>query len=402
MQLVSIPSDKYNDYRLDLMFNAYKWDPQFYDNNTIAKYALVISKEEHEELESLTEKLDEETRQAEEFLNKHLNLTKVLALPTKIHQELKKMKNYDPSKHIRLMRYDFHPTIEGNLALSEVNSDVPGGFAEASIMPQIAINTLEYKKYWYKNFGDILAESIIKKVKPNGRIMLVHCTSYSDDRQVMQFLGDKLKSFGFNIIYAAADHLRFKNNEAFSILDGNEGKIDAIFRFTPLEWLIDIKPKHWQGYFDTITPSCNHPIAIFAQTKRFPLVWDTLEKNGVKLLTWRKLLPETLEVKDVKNKNGYIYKPACGRVGEKISIKEACKDDEYERIIADVKKHPKQYLAQKKFNSKPLLSQDGKKFHVCIGSYSVCGKHAGYYARISSLPRIDSFAADIPVLIERS
>ena len=91
MQLVSIPSDKYNDYRLDLMFNAYKWDPQFYDNNTIAKYALVISKEEHEELESLTEKLDEETRQAEEFLNKHLNLTKVLALPTKIHQELKKM-----------------------------------------------------------------------------------------------------------------------------------------------------------------------------------------------------------------------------------------------------------------------------------------------------------------------
>ena len=29
------------------------------------------------------------------------------------------------------------------------------------------------------------------------------------------------------------------------------------------------------------------------------------------------------------------------------------------------------------------------------------GEHAGYYARISEYPRIDSYAADIPVLIEK-
>ncbi len=402
MRLVAIPKDKYNDYRLDLIFNAYKWDPQFLDNNTIAKYVLVITEEEDKKLKVLTEKLDKETRQAEEILNKNLKLVKPLALPKKIYSELKNMNNYDASKHIRLMRYDFHPTIENKWVISEVNSDVPGGFAEASIMPQIAIDVLKEEKYYYKNFGDILVNEITKKVAPKGLIILVHCTSYSDDRQVMQFLGDKLKNLGFNIIYGAADHLRFKNNEAFSILDGNEGKVDAIIRFTPLEWLIDIKPKHWQGYFNTITPSCNHPIAIFAQTKRFPLVWDSLEEYGMKLSTWRELLPETLEVKDVKNKEGYIYKPACGRVGEKISIKEACIDDEYEKIIADVNRHPKKYLAQKKFLSKPLLGENGEEFHVCLGSYSVNGKHSGYYARISKLPRIDSNAADIPVLIERS
>ena len=400
MKLVSIPKDQYDEYRLDLMFRAYKWDPQFVDNNTIAKHVLVITNKEHKELEKLTENLDKETRQAEEMLNKNLELTKPLALPSKIHKELERMKNYQPDKHIRLMRYDFHPTIEGKWALSEVNSDVPGGYAESSIMPQIAMNVLKEEKYWYKNFGDILTDAIIKKVKPKGTIMLVHCTSYSDDRQVMQFLGDKLETLGFHIIYAAADHLRFKNKEAISILDGNEGKIDAIFRFTPLEWLKDIKPKHWQGYFDTITPSCNHPIAIFAQTKRFPFVWSQLEKRGITLSTWRKVLPETLEVSEVKNKEGYIYKPACGRVGEKISIKEACKDDEYEKIMADVKKHPKQYIAQKKFHSKPLQTKEGDSFHICLGSYSVEGKHAGYYARISELPRIDSYAADIPVLIE--
>ena len=401
MKLVSIPKDKYDEYRIDLMFDAYKWDPQFFDSNTIAKQALVITDEEHKELERLTEQLDEETRKAEDLLNKNLKLAKPLALPKKIYKELKKMKNYDPDKHIRLMRYDFHPTIEGKWAVSEVNSDVPGGFAESSIMPQMAIDVLNEKSYWYKNFGDILTNAIIKKVKAKGTIVLVHCTSYSDDRQVIQFLGDKLKQLGFRIIYAAADHLRFKNQEAFSILDGNEGKVDAIIRFTPLEWLIDIKPKHWEGYFDTITPSCNHPIAIFAQTKRFPLVWDQLEKQGIRLSTWRQLLPETVEVKNAKHKNDYIFKPACGRVGEKISIKEACKEDEYRKIMADVKKHPKKYLAQKKFNSKPLISEEGESFHVCLGSYSVEGKHAGYYARISKLPRIDSYAADISVLIEK-
>lgn len=402
MKLVSIPKNKYNDYRLDLIFNCYKWDPQFYDNNTIAKYALVITEKEHKELEELTEKLTKETIEAEEFLNKNLKIAKPLALPRKIYREIKNMKDYESDKHVRFMRFDFHPTVEGKWAVSEVNSDVPGGYAEASLMPQVAMNLLEKEKYWHKNFGDILANAIAKKVRPKGTIMLVHCTSYSDDRQVMQFLGDKLKSMGFKIIYAAADHLRFKDNKAISILDGNEGEVDGIFRFTPLEWLIGIKPKRWEGYFDTTTPSCNHPIAIFAQTKRFPLIWDKLEENGINLETWRKLLPETLEVKKAKNKEGFIYKPACGRVGEKISIKEACKNNEYKQIMKDVKRHPKQYLAQKKFQSKALISEEGESFHVCLGSYSVEGKHAGYYARISKTPRIDSYAADIPVLIERS
>lgn len=400
MKLVPIPKDKYNEYRLTLMFDCYKWDPQFLDNNTVAKYALVITQKEHQELMQLTEDLDKETRAAEVFLNSNLELAKPLALPKKVSREIKNMQNYEEKKHIRLMRYDFHPTKEENWAVSEVNSDVPGGFAEASLMPRTALELLQEQQYWYKDFGEILVKAISEKVVRQGRIMLVHCTSYSDDRQVMQFLGDRLKEKGFQVIYAAADHLRFKDNIAYSILDGNEGKIDAIFRFTPLEWLTEIKPKRWQGYFDTMTISCNHPIAIFAQTKRFPLVWDALEQRGVSMATWRNLLPETLEVKDAKAKEGYIFKPACGRVGEKISIKEACKEEEYKQIIADVKKHPKKYLAQKRFNSKPLEGENGEKFHVCLGSYTVDGKHAGYYARISESPRIDSNAADIPVLIE--
>jgi len=403
MKLVPIPKNEYEEYKLSLMFDCYKWDPQFLDKGTIAKHVLVITEQEHLELAKYTEELDRETRIAEEYLNKHRKMTKPLKLTRKLVKEIGRMGNYDPDKHIRLMRYDFHPVTEGGWAVSEVNSDVPGGFAEASLMPKVAMEYLSKEKnggYYFSSFGDKMIENIKKKVSFEGRIMLVHCTSYSDDRQVMQFLGDCLKSEGYHVIYAAGEHLNFKDNKAYSILDGNEGDIDAIFRFTPLEWLADIKPKRWQGYFDTETVSCNHPVAIFAQTKRFPLVWESLKAKGIDMPTWRKLLPETIEVRSVAGREGYIYKPAYGRVGDGISIKEALDKTEYEKILKDVRKHPGKYVAQKKFNSKPLIGENGEEYHVCLGSYAVDGEHAGYYARISATPRIDSNAADIPVLID--
>lgn len=399
MRLIPIPEEKYDEYRLKLLFDCYKWDPQFKDHNTVAKYALILTQEEQAKLAELTEKLDEETRVAEEFLNQNQKLAKPLALPRSVHKEIKKMTNYKPEQHVRLMRYDFHPTVEGTWAVSEVNSDVPGGFAESSFMPIAAREYIE-GEYHFKSFGETMVEAIEKKVPPKGRIMMVHCTSYSDDRQVMEFLGDRLEERGFQVLYGAADHLQFADGKAYSILDGNEGKVDAIFRFTPLEWLTEIRPKRWQGYFDTTTLSCNHPVAMFAQTKRFPLIWDVLEANGISLSTWRELLPDTLEVKAGKGKEGYIFKPACGRVGEKISIKESCTKEEYRKILKDVKRHPKKYLAQKKFISQPLMGTNGEEYHVCLGSYAVDGKHAGFYARISDTPRIDSNAADIPVLVE--
>lgn len=401
MKLVPIPNDMYNEYKLDVMLDCYKWDPQFCDNNTVAKYALVLSEKEHEELKLLTEKLIKETTEAENFLNKNLKYTKALEIPNKFRSDIKSMKNYNPDKHIRLMRFDFHPTLENKWAVSEVNSDVPGGFAEATLMNRKSLEYLSNENYYAISFGDFLADAIKKKVRQGGRIMLVHCTSYSDDRQVMQFLGDKLSGMGYEVIYAAADQLKFENGKAISILNNREGEVDGIIRFSPLEWVADMKTKNWHGYFNTETVSCNHPIAIFAQTKRFPFVWDLLESKGIDLSTWRELLPETLEVNDKKVDDKFIYKPVYGRVGENISIKEACKDDEYKKILEDVKRHPKKYLAQKKFNSRPLTNEHGEEFHVCIGSYGVENSHAGYYARISRSPRIDSYAADIPVLIEK-
>ena len=400
MKLVKIPENKYYDYRIQAMFDCYKWDPQFYDSNTLAKCVLVLTQEENAELISLTEALDKETRLAEELLNKNIKIAKKLDLTKKIMEQIPNMQNYDKSQNIRLMRYDFHPSIDGNWVVTEVNSDVPGGFAESSLLPDLARKTINQPGLKYNSFGDQMVDAINKKLNKKGTIMMVHCTCFSDDRQVMQYMGDKLEKEGYKIIYGAADHINFKNKQAYCILDNNQGKIDLIFRFTPLEWLIQMKPRRWDGYFNTTTMSCNHPISIFAQSKRFPFVWDDLENVGISMQTWKNLLPKTIEVKDLGNQQNFIFKPVYGRVGEKISIKEACKDDEYIKILKDVKKHPKNYIAQKRFISKPLKCDD-KEYHICLGSYTIEGKHAGYYARMSPYPRIDSYAADLPVLIEK-
>ena len=401
MKKIKIPEDRYYDYKIQAMFDCYKWDPQFCDNNTLSRYVLVLSKEENKELIELTQKLDNETRLAEEYLNKNTKIAKKLLLPKKILEQIPNMQNYDKTQNIRLMRYDFHPSINGNWVVTEVNSDCPGGFAESSLLPNVAREFIDIPNLEYNSFGERMVEAINKKLNKKGTIMMIHCTCFSDDRQVMQYMGDRLKKEGYNIIYGAADHINFKNKKAYCILENNQTSIDLIFRFTPLEWLIQMNPRRWDGYFSSLTKSCNHPISIYAQSKRFPFVWDDLEKAGIDMKTWRSLLPETFEVKNMTLKDGYIYKPVYGRVGEKISIKEACKDDEYEKILKDVKKHPKQYLIQKKFESKPLETEDGKKYHVCIGSYTIEGEHAGYYARMSQYPRIDSYAEDIPVLIEK-
>ncbi len=400
MELLKIPEEKYYNYRLNAMFNCYKWDPQFYDSNTLAKYVLLLSKQENEEVIKLTELLDKETRLAEECINKNKKMIKKLALPREIIKQIPNMQTYDKSKNIRLMRYDFHPSIDNNWVVTEVNSDVPGGFAESSLLPDLARKTIDLPKLYYTSFGEMMVNAINDKLNKKGTIMLIHCTCFSDDRQVMQFMGDRLEKEGYKIIYGAADHIKFKDKQAYCILENNEQNIDLIFRFTPLEWLIQMKPRTWDGYFNTTTKSCNHSISIYAQSKKFPFVWNDLEHAGISMKTWKSLLPETIEAKDVGSRQNFIYKPIYGRVGERISIEEACKGDEYKKIIRDVKKHPQQYIAQKKFISKPIKADDGKEYHICLGSYTIEGKHAGYYARMSNYPRIDSYAADVPVLIK--
>ena len=397
LRFASIADSQYPDYRINAIFQAYKWDPQVNDQNTVARYVMLITPEAAEQLGRWAEQLSRETMQVEEALISRPALAKTLGLPPQIRKALPRLSSYQSEQNIRLMRFDFHPT-ESGWALSEVNSDVPGGLAEASVLPEIA------SRYVNAVAGEHVAAHLLRafqsKIREGGTVAFVHATSYSDDRQVMQFLGDYFNRHGLHAVYAAPDHLRWIDQKAVSIIHGEERGIDGIVRFFPLEWLVNLpKKSHWQGYYDCKTPSCNHPIALFAQSKRLPLVWDSL---GVAVPAWRQFLPETLDPRSKPPKrhdDDWIYKPALGRVGEGISIKEAISKKEFTQIQKAARKEPMHWIAQRRFKSRAIPAENGESYHVCVGVFTVDGAHAGFYGRISPYPRIDANAIDIPILI---
>jgi len=399
-----IAEDKYNDFRLDAIFSACKWDPCVADKSTLSNYVLVIDRHDAEFLEKATCELSREVIEAENFLKNNNHFAKDLCLPRYIAKNLNKLSDYEPNNHVRLMRFDFHPTTEG-YKISEVNSDVPAGFAEASKLNELGLKYIEDKRLSVpKNFGDELVSVMKEHVSEGESIACIHCTAYSDDRQVVQYIGDRLKENSFNPIYIGADCIKFKNKKAYSILKGNELALGGTIRVFPIEWLVDLPKKYkWTDYFETTTMCCNHAIAIYAQTKRFPLVWDKLEQHGLRFDAWRKLLPKTYDPKDTRLKKSvkeYIVKPALGRVGEDVTIEGTMPQNAIDKIKKLSKCYPKDFVVQEKFESVPILADDGINYHVCIGAFSINGRFAGLYGRLSPSPRMDRNAIDIAVLIK--
>ncbi|WP_020621197.1 glutathionylspermidine synthase family protein [Paenibacillus daejeonensis] len=398
IRLAAIPSEHYADYRYKVIFDAYKWDPQVEDSNTIARHALLLSRETADELERQVERLAWETVQMEEALMHRLPFAKQLGLPRQIRHALERLHGYEASRHVRLMRFDFHPT-PGGWAISEVNSDVPGGLAEASVLPGVAARYFPGYESRH-DIADGLIDGFRERIGEAGTLALVHATSYSDDRQVMEFLGDRFQARGYQTVMAAPDHIAWQGKQAYSIVEGEEGKLDGILRFYPLEWLANLPRRSgWKGFYDGETPACNHPIAMLTQSKRLPLIWDEL---GVDLTAWKQALPETRDPREIKRLGeDWIYKPALGRVGEGILIREAVTAKESKKIERSAHWQAGKWIAQRRFASQPLNGGEQGEYHLCIGVFTVNGKCAGFYGRISPYARIDHKAIDIPVLVEK-
>ena len=397
IELVRIPGEEYSGYRYDVIFQAYKWDPQVEDANTVSEYVAVLDEETVRELAGLAEGLAAETMAMEEEILHKLSYAKELGLPPVMIRAMKRAADYHREEHVRLMRFDFHPTDQGWM-ISEVNSDVPGGFAESSILPVIASRYVKGGRRPAEDFSGHLFKAFQKRMEPGATIAFVHATSYADDRQVMQFMGDHFAKHGYEALYLAPDHVRFKEKKAFSILEKSSKELQGIIRFFPLEWLPELPlSARWQGYYDTLTPSCNHPTAMLTQSKRLPLIWDRLEA-GHEL--WKHLLPETRAVTDLNYGDPeYIYKPVFGRVGGGITIKEAMDEKEFRAVKKEAAKRRKEWIVQKRFRSIPVTAGDGSSFHLCIGAFVVDGAFAGFYGRISPYARIDEKAKDIPILV---
>ena len=387
------------------IFECCKWDPQVEDVSTIADVPIVLDEKTWSEVSASAESLASELAAAEDELCERPDLHDTLGLPRAIRRVLNRPRRQsacppassDIEGALRFVRFDFHHTDTG-WRISEANTDVPGGLNEASGLPRLVAPYVPGTR----SAGDVAgcyAGATLASLPPRAHIALMHATAYSDDRQVMMYLAGCLEQRGARVSLVSPAHLRWQGGRARLDTAWTSDAVDAVLRFYPAEWMYNLPNAcGWPSYFEqTSTPVSNPASALVTQSKRFPLTWDALRTP---LPTWRRLLPETRDPRDVpwQASDEWVLKPALGRVGEDVAINGVTTPQDAKRIARDVRRNPSHWVAQRRFAATPMRVA-GTNRYPSVGVYTVNGKVAGAYGRIADRPLIDARARDAAVLI---
>jgi glutathionylspermidine synthase len=178
------------------------------------------------------------------------------------------------------------------------------------------------------------------------------------------------------------------------------GPLDLIVRFYQAEWLSRLPEKScWKNLFrGAKTHVANPGFAVISESKRFPLVWERL---STQLPTWRLLLPETRDPREApwSKDESWLLKAALCNTGDTVSIRELLSVQDWRRAKLAVRFFPDHWVAQRRFESVPISTPLGPR-HTCVGVYTVNGRTAGAYARLSEKPVIDFAATDVALLLE--
>jgi hypothetical protein len=387
---------EYARFRRRAIFECNKWDPQVGDVSAVARAPLVIRSEAWAEVVELAESLAVETLAAEAELVRRPDLHTQLGLPRAVRRGLRSPGPASAGA-ARLVRFDFHHTPDG-WRISEANTDVPGGLNEAS-----GFASLMAPHYpAFVPTGDpagayaVALASAVRAEQPVAA--LVHATAYSDDQQMMAYVGKRLTAQGVRVHLASPAHIRWVDGVAHLDAAWWRGPLDLLVRFFPSDWL-SLLPSQtgWPHFFvGGRTPQSNPSTAILTQSKRFPLVWDELD---TRLPTWRALLPETRDPRQTpwRSDDDWILKPALGRVGEGVGVMEAVDRKEQRAIRRGAWLRPGSWVAQRRFRTTPIETIDGPQY-VCLGVYTVDARAVGAYGRLAPRPLIDSRATDTAVL----
>lgn len=378
------------------IFECCKWDPQVEDVSTIADVPIILNRTEWLSLVLAAESLAVEVVNAERELRDRPELHATLSLPGTICRLLRRPKMpFDQG--MRFIRFDFHHTEDG-WRISEANTDVPGGLNEASGLPIIVAPHVPGTAA-AGDVADRYAEAVLGGLRERPHVALVHATAYADDRQVMTYLARRLEERGARVSFASPAHLRWRDGRATLETAWTSSPVDSIVRFYPSEWMDNLpRACGWQTFFEgTVTPVSNPATAMLTQSKRFPLTWDRLRTP---MSTWRTLLPETRDPRDVRwqGSGEWVLKPVLGRVGEDVGIAGVTPAADWARIVREVERYPSHWVAQRRFAATPLRVGDSVRY-PSVGVYTVNTRVVGAYGRIADRPLIDARARDAAVLI---
>jgi glutathionylspermidine synthase len=388
----SLPPDVFTDIRTKLMLRHCKWDPQVEDISTLAPFPLLMRRSEWSRLCADAESLAAEVIQAERELLERSELHATLAVPRPLRKAL--CAGSPPPVAVRLMRFDFHPTSNG-WRISEVNSDVPGGFCEASEFPRLVSPHVSLTET-PADPGAMWADALSHRA--GGHVALLVAPGFMEDQQVVGYMGGLLAERGITPHLIDPAQLAWRDGHAYL----RDLPLVAVVRFYQAEWLARLPRRHRGCWLPLAscgrTPVTNPISAVLTESKRFPLIWDRLRTG---LRAWRRLLPETRDPRDApwRTDDGWLLKSAFCNTGDTVSAASLTPAKDWRKTQWLARLFPRQWIAQRRFETLPIDTPLGDMY-PCVGVYTIDGRAAGAYVRLSHRPIVDYRAIDAALLIE--
>jgi hypothetical protein len=211
------------------IFDCFQWHTQANGRPAVCSFPLVLKKSAWRRLTVLASMLAQETIAAEQELRQRIDLHRHLGLPSAVRKCLGRgSSDLRSAATNRVMRFDFHWTPEG-WRISEANTDVAGGFIEASGLTGLFAQ--EYPEF--ERAGDpaeVLVQAVRRLLPRGGVAGLMHLSNYSEDRQIMLFLGRQLESAGAKTCLFSPDQLRWKSEQAQVACAWYSGALDFLIR----------------------------------------------------------------------------------------------------------------------------------------------------------------------------
>jgi glutathionylspermidine synthase len=382
--------------RCRMVLEHCKWDPQVGDAGTLAPFPLAIFDSTWRKLARWAELLSAEAAAAEAELLARPELHRRLGLPRGIRHAIGRFPVTPGAA--RIVRFDFHPTTNG-WQISEANSDVPGGFTEASSFPHLM--AAHYPGL--RTAGDPTerwAESMSARIDACASVAMLVAPGYMEDQQVVRYLAAALGRRGIATRVCDPRQLRWSSGRAFFEDDFGGAPIAAVVRFYQGEWFARASVRSgWPALFSQGATLVSNPgSALLIESKRFPLVWDALHAP---LPTWRTLLPETHDPRDVNwiDDLSWILKAAFCNNGDEVAIRGISPPAHWRRAARSARWNPSGWVAQRRFDALAIPTPLGP-MRPCLGVYIIDGKAGGIYGRMTHGAVIDYASIDVAVLIE--
>ena len=380
------------EVRRRAVLDGCKWDPQVGDVSTLAPFPLLLRRGAWNQLAAWAEQLAAETIRIEGEILERPELLNQLGLAAPLRRVLQRAEPLTPGA-VRTMRFDFHYTTDG-WRISEVNSDVPGGFTESSFFPRLVAEHCPYATP--PDPAEAWARNVSLAAGPSGLVCLLSAPGFMEDHQIMAYLGKRLHAHGCQTCFANPGQITWQHRKAFL----RATPLDALVRFYQGEWLPRLPRRSGWSHFirNSLTPVTNPGAAIISESKRLPLVWDRLATSPQ---LWRRFLPETRQPQEVpwRTDDGWILKSAFSNTADEVCIRDMMNQRDWGKLQWEVRLLPWHWIAQRRFQSLEVDTPHGA-MHACVGVYTIDGRAAGAYGRIARRALIDYAAVDVAILIE--